>query len=119
MKESKEKFGVGKRRLDVGELRKEIEKGRFGVLNDGFDELGGNGFGLDAGIKEVLEEMVDFYVVASGVRVEELAKGLDLGQAEGVFEELGGDSLVGKGGDLIENAERIAERAAAAADDKS
>ena len=118
MKEGKEKFGVGERRLDVGELCKEIEEGRFGILDDGFDEFGGNGFGFDAGVEEVLEEMVDFYVVASGVRVEELAQGLGLGQAKGVFEELGGDSLVGEGGDLIENTERITERAAAAADDK-
>ena len=52
MKESKEKFSVGKRRLDVGKLRKEIEKGWFGVLDDGFDEFGGDSFGLDAGVEE-------------------------------------------------------------------
>ncbi len=79
MKEGKEKFGVGKRRLDVGELRKEIEKGRFGVLDDGFDEFGGNGFRFDAGVEEVLEEMVDFYVVAAGISIKEVAQGLGLG----------------------------------------
>lgn len=69
----------GKGGWTSGSFARRLKKGWFGVLDDGFDELGGNGFGLDAGIKEVLEEMVDFYVVASGVSIKEFAQGLGLG----------------------------------------
>lgn len=102
--------------MNFRELSEEREEGWLGTSDDGLDELGSDSFGLNTGIKEVFQEVVDFFGVASRVGFEKLGKGLCLGEAEGLFEEGGGDGLVGESGDLVEDTERITEGAAAAAD---
>ena len=87
------------------------------MRDDGLDELGSDSFGFNAGVEEVFEDVVDSTSVAGYVRFKELGEGSSLRQTESLFKEGGGDSLVGKSGDLVKNTERIAEGTPATAND--